>query len=110
QKRASLFERVLSRKPPTPTRPSEIVRIEREITLGTRSAGHLHPRFLPWLRGAASARLGIDFDLHPERARAALGDDSWQLLRPDRPEPTDRSAPGLPIRRVRAVVDLLERL
>jgi hypothetical protein len=110
RKRVSLFERVLSRKPPEPTRPSEIVRIEREITLGTRSAGHLHTRLLPLLRDAASARLGIDFDLHPERARAALGDDSWQLLRPDRPEPTDRSAPGLPIRRVRAVVDLLERL
>jgi hypothetical protein len=110
RERGSLFEHVLSRKAPEPTRPSEIVRIEREITLGTTSAGHLHTRLLPLLRDAASARVGIDFDVHPERARAALGDEAWELLRPDRPEPADRNAPGLPIRRVRAVVDMLERL
>ena len=110
RERGSLFEHVLSRKAPEPTRPSEIVRIEREITLGTTSAGHLHTRLLPLLRDAASARLGIDFDLHPERVRAALGAESWELLRPDRPEPNDRNAPGLPIRGVRAVVDQLERL
>jgi hypothetical protein len=110
RERGSRFEHVLSRKTPEPTRPSEIVRIEREITLGTTSAGHLHTRLLPLLRDAASARLGIDFELHPERACAALGAESWELLRPDRPEPNDRSAPGLPIRRVRAVVDQLERL
>ena len=110
RERGSLFEHVLSRKPGEPTRPSEIVRIEREITLGTTSAGHLHTRLLPLLRDAASARLGIDFDLHPERARAALGEESWELLRPDLPEPDDRSAPGLSIRRVRAVIDEIERL
>jgi hypothetical protein len=110
RERSSLFDHVLSRKASEPTRPSEIVRIEREITLGTRSAGHLHTRLLPLLRDAASARLGIDFDLHPERARAALGAESWELLRPDRLEPNDRSAPGLPLRRVRAVVDQLEQL
>jgi hypothetical protein len=108
--RGSLFDHALSRKAAEPTRPSEIVRIEREITLGTTSAGHLHTRLLPLLRDAAAARLGIDFDLHRERARAALGDESWELLRPDRPEPADRSAPGLPIRRVRTVVDMLEQL
>jgi hypothetical protein len=108
--RGSLFEHALSRKAPESMRPSEIVRIEREITLGTTSAGHLHTRLLPLLRDAAAVRLGIDFDLHPERARAALGAESWELLRPDRPEPTDRSAPGLSIRRVRAVVDEIEQL
>jgi hypothetical protein len=108
--RGSLFEHALARKEPGPTRPSEIVRIEREITLGTTSAGHLHTRLLPLLRDAVAARLGIDFDLHPERARAALSEESWQLLRPDRPEPAERSGPGLPIRRVRAVVDEIEQL
>jgi hypothetical protein len=110
RERGSLLDHALSRKEPEPTRPSEIVRIEREITLGTTSAGHLHTRLLPLLRDAAAARLGIDFDLHAERARAALGEESWKLLRPDRPEPADRSAPGLSIRRVRAVVDEIERL
>jgi hypothetical protein len=86
------------------------VRIEREITLGTTSAGHLQTRLLPLLRSAAEARLGLDFELQPERARAALGDESWALLRPDRPAPVERNGPGLPLRRVREVVDSLEQL
>ena len=80
------------------------------FTLGASSAGHLHTRLLPLLRDAAMARLGIDFDLHPGRARAALGEETWELLRPDRPAPVERNAPGLPLRRVRAVVDRLEQL
>jgi hypothetical protein len=107
---ASRFEQVLGRKPTESTRPSEVVRIEREITLGTSSAGNLHARLLPLLRDAAAARLAIDFDLHPGRARAALGDETWELLRPDRPVPEDRNAPGLPLRRVHSIVDQLERL
>jgi hypothetical protein len=110
QDRGSVLEHALSRKAPEPTRPSEIVRIEREITLGATSAVHLHTRLLPLLRDAVAARLGIDVDLHPERARAVLDRESWELLRPDRPAPADRSAPGLPIRRVRALVDEIEGL
>ncbi len=106
----SRFEHALSRKPPSSTRPPELVRIEREITLGGTSAGHLRTRLLPLLREAAAARIGIDFELQPERACAALGHETWELLRPDREAPADRNAPGLPLRRVRAVVDELERL
>jgi hypothetical protein len=108
--RSSQFEHVLSRKQPEPTRPPDLVRIEREITFGTTSAGHLHTRLLPLLREAASARLGFDFELQPERARAAVGEETWELLRPDRPEPVERNAAGLPLRRIRAVVDSLEQL
>src|SRR5262249_32170039 len=53
---ASAFESALAPKPDTPTRPPELVRVEREITLGTTSAGHLHRRLLPLLRDAAVAR------------------------------------------------------
>jgi hypothetical protein len=108
--RGSHFEHMLGRKPSGHARPSELVRIEREITLGGSSAGHLHTRLLPLLRDAASARLGIDFELQPERAQAALGDETWELLRPDRPAPPDRNGPGLAFRRARSVVDQLERL
>jgi hypothetical protein len=100
----SLFEHALSRKPEQPTRPPELVRIEREITLGTTSAGHLHTRLLPLLREAASARLGSRL------TREQLGDEAWELLRPDRPEPIDRNAPSISIRRVRSIVTTLERL
>jgi hypothetical protein len=100
----SPFENALSRKPEQPTRPPELVRIEREITLGTTSAGHLHTRLLPLLREAASARVG------PRLTREQLGDDAWELLRADRPEPDDRNAPGIPLRRVRSIVTTLEEL
>lgn len=108
--RASRFDYALSRRPVERTRPSELVRIEREITLGTTSAGHLDARLLPLLRGAAEARLGLDFALQPDRARKALGEDTWELLRPDRPAPVERNAPGLPLRRVREIVASLEQL
>jgi len=107
---ASQFERMLTRTPEEPSRPPELVRIEREITLGAASAGHLHLRLLPLLREVASAKLGVDLELRPERAKTLLGDDAWKLLRPDRPPPEDRTAPGLPLRRLRALVDSLERL
>jgi hypothetical protein len=104
QQPPSLFEHALSRKPEEPTRPPELVRIEREITLGTTSAGHLHTRLLPLLREAANARLG------PRLTCEQLGDDAWELLRPDRPEPVDRNAPSISLRRVRSIVTTLEQL
>jgi hypothetical protein len=106
--RASPFERALSREPAPPNRPPELVRVEREITLGVSTAGHLHLRLLPLLREVASARLGFDLELRPALARERLGERTWMLLRPDRPEPADRHAPGASIADVRAVVDTLE--
>jgi hypothetical protein len=90
-------------------RPPELIRTEREITLGTANAWHLHTRLAPLLRDVAAAR-GIDFARRPALARELLGDETFELLRPDRPAPADRSAPGLPLARVRAAVDTLERL
>ena len=100
----SAFDTALARRPPEPMRPAELVRIEREITLGTTTAGHLQNRLIPLLRDAAVARLGADL------TRDRLGDDAWELLRPDRPEPEDRNAPGISLRRVRSVVSTLEQL
>jgi hypothetical protein len=111
---SSVFEHALRRSPPRPMRPPELVRTEREITLGMGSAGHLHQRLLPLLREAAAVRLAtrhsVDLDRRPEQARLLLGDDIWELLRPDRPEPADRHAPGISSARLRRVVDALERI
>ena len=52
----------------------------------------------------------VDFARRPEAARRLLGDDAWELLRPDRPEPADHNDPGIPMRRLRAVIATLERL
>jgi hypothetical protein len=106
----SEFEQALRREPRTPTRPTDLLRIERELSLGVASAGHLHTRLLPLLREAARARLGFDPARNPARARAALGDEAWELLRPDRPAPEDRHAAGAPLRKLEHCIETLERL
>jgi hypothetical protein len=102
--RVSPFEQALARKPDEPTRPPELVRVEREITLGTSNAGHLHSRLVPLLREVAIARLGSTL------SRERLGDEAWELLRPDRPAPEDRHGPGASLREIRRVVARLEEL
>ena len=108
--RASAFERALTRRPEPPGRPPELVRVEREITLGVSTAGHLHLRLIPLLREAAAARLGYEPERRPELARQRLGDDAWELLRPDRPEPLDRHAAGASVAQIKRVVARLESL
>lgn len=105
----SAFETALERRSVEVTRPPDVLRIERELTLGSASAGHLHMRLLPLLREIAVARLGFDLVRAPERAHALLGDDAWELLRPDRPAPSDRNAPGVSRRELERCIDALER-
>src|SRR3954465_2878623 len=45
--RPPAFERVPPLEPEKPNRPPDVVRVEREITLGISIAGHLHVRLLP---------------------------------------------------------------
>lgn len=110
----SPLERALRPRTERPMRPPELVRTERELTLGMASAGHAHRRLLPLLREAAAARLatrhGVELARRPREAEALLGEDTWALLRPDCPEPADRNGPGVPLARVQAVVERLESL
>ena len=88
--------------------------MERELVLGVADADHAHRRLLPLLRAAAAARLsakhGLELERRPEAARALLGEDVWELLRPDRPEPENRHAPGVPKERLAAVIERVEAL
>jgi hypothetical protein len=78
------------------------------------SAFHLHVRLRPILREIAAHRLwmrfGVDLDREPERARELTGAEAWELVRPERPPPSDRLAPGLSVPDLRRVVEELERL
>ena len=56
------------------------------------------------------ARRGIDLDADPEAARRALGDETWELLRPDREPPEERFGRGLELASLRSVVGSLEAL
>ncbi|HEY7208336.1 MAG TPA: hypothetical protein VH416_08835 [Gaiellaceae bacterium] len=110
----SLLEEALAAHRSERLRPPELVRVERELVLGMESQGHLYLRLLPLLRAAAAARLAakhhVDLDRRPEAARALLGDEAWELLRPDRPAPADRQAKGIGRAQLTRIVDVLERI
>jgi hypothetical protein len=104
--RRSQFDAALPHGSP-PTRPlPELERMKREVALASSNAYDLHARLLPDLREIADARL--------ERSGRSAGPETlgaaWELLRPDRPAPDDRFAPGIKEAELRSVVDTLARL
>jgi hypothetical protein len=108
------FEAALRGRTETPAEPVELLRMERELELGIANASSAHHRLIPLLRAAAGARLasrhGVELDRRPDAARALLGEEAWELLRPDRPEPADRFGRGVPRERVTAVIERVESL
>jgi len=112
--RRSAFDAALRRPPRKIERPEDLEKIEREVALGAATAFDLHYRLRPELRGIAgellAARRGIDLETSPAAAQKALGDDAWEIVRPDREPPTVRFGPGIDRRSLEAAVAALERL
>lgn len=110
----SPYELALRRRGPRTGRPPELERLEREVALAASSSFYLHFRLRPILREIAAHRLeagrGADLDAGSPETRAALGEELWEIVRPDRKPPDDRLAPGLPLPRLRAAVEMLEQL
>jgi hypothetical protein len=102
ERSSSELERALAPRKSVRTRPSELVRVERDLTLSAASAGEFHARLRPLLLEIAAARVR-----HP---REALDAGTWELLRPDQPAPDDRTAPGPPLRHIAAALDTIESL
>jgi hypothetical protein len=94
--------------------PRSLVQLENEATLGVADALDLHYRLRPHLRlvaaGLLEGRRGVALDDEPEAARRLLGEETWELVRPDRPVPSDRHAPGLAPDGLERIVLSLERL
>jgi hypothetical protein len=94
--------------------PRSLAQLENEATMGVGDALDLHYRLRPHLRlvaaGLLEGRHGVALDDEPERARRLLGDETWEVVRADRPVPTDRHGPGLPPDALERVVVALERL
>ncbi len=104
-RRSELVTALDERPEPAGTVP-QLAKVEREVTLAIGNALDLHTRLLPHLREIASARL--------ERRGKRAGPDTlgrwWELLRPDRPEPSERFAPGIAAGDLRDLVADLERM
>jgi hypothetical protein len=112
--KSSLFDLGLRRAPPSQRPLAELEQLQREVILATSTAFDVHLRLRPRLRPIAdhllASRRGVDLDAKPDVARELLGERTWELVRPDRPSPTDRHAPGLRRAELREVVGALERL
>ncbi|MBD0330788.1 MAG: hypothetical protein ICV64_11890 [Thermoleophilia bacterium] len=112
--RRSAFEAVLARRPGRPERPEELVRLENQVTLAVSLAGDVHARLRPLLAEVVAHRLGVRHGLDLERdadaARALLGQEAWELVRPDASPPADRFASGIPPARLARVLDAVEAL
>jgi hypothetical protein len=87
----------------------ELERLGRELSLGTQSAFDYHVRLRPVLQEIAEARLAAR-GRRLEDAEGLLGSEAWELVRPDRPAPSDRHAPGADPAAVRRLVDALEKI
>lgn len=110
--RSALAE-ALDRKPPGPLRPPELERLERELTLGASTAFDLHYRLRPTLREIAGERLasqGLRLDHGGVAVEEALGEELWEIVRPDREPPLRRFASGISPDGARRVIERLEAL
>jgi hypothetical protein len=94
--------------------PETLDRLEQEVALGVAGSFDLHHSLRPRLRSIASELLAVrrrvSLDGDPGQARALLGEETWDLVRSDRPRPEDRLARGLPAEAAARVVDSLERV
>jgi hypothetical protein len=95
-------------------RATEPDRIAFEVGASTYRALELHHRFRRRLRRLAADRLtvehGVDLDADRDAARSLLGEEAWDLLRPDHEPPEDRFGPGMPIEDSRKIVTAVEDL
>ena len=110
----SPFDGSLARHQPASARPAALNRLEREVSMAGSAAFDVHYRLRPVIAELAaellSSRRGIDLGREPGRAHEALGDDVWELVRPDRPQPAERHGSGIDEPTLGRVVTALERV
>jgi hypothetical protein len=87
--------------------------VARALDLAEASSFDLHNTLRPIVREIAVARLarhGVSLERQPERARALLGAQAWDLVRPDRVAPARGSGRGCSRDELRAIADSLEAI
>jgi hypothetical protein len=109
----SPFELALRPAKPRSERPPELEQLERQLALAVTTAFDVHYRLRHVVREVAAQRLwvrhAVDLEAAAERAESLMGAEVWELVRPDRPPPTDPFAPGLGLRGIETVIAELER-
>jgi hypothetical protein len=110
---ASRFERALAGRPrPAPARLDTLGSLESAVSLGLAGGREFDRWLAPILRDAAAARLAVRRGFGLERAEAArrlLGDETWELLRPDRARP-EAGSPAPSAAELRRAIEAIEGL
>ena len=111
---SSPFDGSLRRAQVPAERPGSLNRLEREVSMAGSAAFDVHFRLRPVITELAtellSSRRGIDLERDPARARAAIGDDVWEIVRPDRTQPAERHGSGIGEAELGRVVTALESI
>ncbi len=100
--------------PAPPPRPQQLTALEQLVGSAGISALQTHATLRPLLASIADQRLA-GHGLRLERLSVAvaherLGEPLWELIRPGRPFPEDRHAPGVLPGQLTAMLEVLERL
>ena len=102
------------RPAPASPRPAQLVALERLVVTAGTTTVQVHAYLRPRLIEIASYRLaarGQTLDRMPDDVgRELLGDRLWDIVRPGRPFPEDRNAPGVRPQELQAMLAVLERL
>ena len=91
----------------------QLRRVGQTLAAAQESEVRLIRDLRPLFRSIASLRLarrGIDLDRHREKARAALGDELWDLVRAEGPRASSPFAGGISAAGLRGMIDRLERV
>lgn len=95
------------------SRPHELVEIEQIVADARRSASSVHVSLRPLVRAIVAPPLndeseGRDDDTASTLGPTDVGAATWDLVRPDRPRPVVRDAPGFDLASLGAIIDELE--
>ena len=112
--RRSALADALAADPPSPLRVAELERLQRELELAASNAFDFHFRLRPTLREIVAQRLldrhGLRLDSGTAAVRRRLGDELWQVVRPDREPPARRHDAGPGLAALAALVERVEAL
>ena len=110
--RAELRRRPVRRVADSP--PLEQLRqVGRALTAAQASEVGVDRDLRPLFRPIAAMRLarrGVDLDRHPEKARAILGEQLWELVRADRARGSNLVAGGISTVGLQSLIERLERI
>lgn len=111
---AARLRRRLQRAAPSRRVNDELARMEGVVVESLSSASGVHRRLRPLVRDIVEDELAVTSGLQLERdagrVRVVVGEDLWELIRPDRPFPTDGFGPGMRLAELVALVEALEGL